>query len=175
MHHAIPTTASLICSSQAIGRTPARAVGRFKLPTHHALTLSIKTPGELRIAHGRVWVTFADAAQDATVRAGDHFLQAGELLRLACGQQVVMEAFDAQPASSMNSPVNSSAYFSWEPDTALGLATSPRRVQHAHAEVRQPLLDLGAALHQAGWALGRLVHGLGRSLACKLMLRHSTS
>lgn len=177
MHHAIPNTASLICSSQAADRTPARAVGCFKLPTHHALTLNIKAPGELRIAHGRVWVTFADAAQDATVRAGDHFLQAGELLRLACGQQVVVEAFDAQPASSVSSPVNSSAYFSWEPDAALSLAQRallPQGLQHAHAEVRQPLLDLGAALHQAGWALGRLVHGLGRSLACTLMPRRST-
>lgn len=128
----------------------------------------------MRIAHGRVWVTFGNSADDAGVRAGDHFLNAGEVLRLACGQQVVMEAFDTQSGSSVNTPV----YFSWEPDAALSLAaraSSSRRVQHAHAEVRQPLLDLGTALHQAGWALGRLVHGLGRSLACTLMLRRSTS
>lgn len=177
MHHVIPNIFGLICSSQAIDRTPARAVGCFKLPTHRALTLSIKAPGELRIAHGRVWLTLTDAVQDETVRAGDHFLKAGELLRLARGQQVVMEALDTQPASSLNSSAISSAYFSWEPDAALSLtarALLPRRVQYAHAEVRQPLLDLGVALHQAGWALGRLVHGLSRGLACTLMLRRST-
>jgi hypothetical protein len=167
MHHAIPTSASLICSSQAIERTPARAVGCFKLPTQRALTLTIRAPGELRIAHGRVWVTFGNSADDASVRAGDHFLNAGEVLRLACGQQAVMESLQAQPDSSV--------YFSWEPDAALSSAAASRRVQHAHAEVRQPLLDLGTALHQAAWALGRLMHGLGRSLACTLMLRRSTS
>ncbi|MGB4115237.1 MAG: DUF2917 domain-containing protein [Polaromonas sp.] len=165
MHHAIPVSASLICSSQAMQHTPARAVGCFKLPTRHALTLIIRAPGELRLAHGQAWLTFANAAQDATVRAGDHFLQAGEVLHLACGQQVVME--------SMNAQADSSVYFSWEPDAALSLATSPRHVQHA--QVRQPLMDLGAALHQAAWALSRLVHGLGLRLACSLMLRRSTS
>jgi Protein of unknown function (DUF2917) len=172
MHHAILASASLICSSQAIEHTPARAVGCFKLPTRHALTLSVKSPGELRIAHGRVWVTFGNSDDEAMARAGDHFLQAGEVLHLACGQQVVMEAFDAQPSSA----VNSSVYFNWEPDAALSLAaraSSSRRVQHA--QVRQPLLDLGTALHQAAWALGRLVHGLGLRLACTLMLRRSTS
>ena len=171
MHHAIPTSASLICSSQAIECTPARAVGCFKLPTHHALTLSIRTSGELRIAHGRVWVTFGNAADDAEVRAGDHFLNAGEVLRLACGQQVVMEAFGTHSGSCVNAPV----YFSWEPDAALRPADSPRRAYRAQSEVRQPLLDLPAALQQAGWALGRLVHGVGRSLACSLTLRRSTS
>lgn len=167
MHHAIHTSASLICSSQGVQCSPARAVGCFKLQPRHALSLSIRAPGELRIAHGRVWVTFGNAADDTSVRAGDHFLNAGEVLRLACGQQVVMESLDAQP----NSSANSSVYFSWESDAALLQAGSSRRVQHARSQVRQPLLDLAAALHQVGWAFGRLGHGLGRSLACSLMLR----
>ena len=170
MHHDIPTSASLICFSQAVQSTPARAVGCFKLQPRHALSLSINAPGELRIAHGRVWVTFGNSADDAWVRAGDHFLSAGEVLRLAWGQQVVMESIDAQPHSSANTPV----YFSWEPDAALLQAGSPRRVQHARSQLRQPLLDLAAALHQAGWALGRLVHGVGSSVACALMPRRST-
>ena len=165
MQLATPAFASLICSCQAMQYTPAQAVGSFKLRPLQALTLTIRASGELRLAHGQAWLTFANAAQDASVRAGDHFLQAGEVLHLACGQQVVMESLKEQPDSSV--------YFSWEPDAALSLATSPRRVQHA--QVRQPLLDLGAALHQAAWALGRLVHGLGSSLACTLMLRRSTS
>jgi hypothetical protein len=166
MHHAIPASVSLICSSQAMLCTPAHAVGCFKLPPRHALTLSIRTSGELRLAHGQVWVTFANAAQDASVRAGDHFLQAGEVLRLTCGQQVVMEALDAD--------ADSLVYFNWVSDAAMSLAASPRRVQHARQEVRQSMLDLGTALHQTGWALGRLVQGVGRSLACTLMLRHGT-
>ncbi len=164
MPHSIPNSAGLICTSQASERTPARAVGCFNLPARRALTLRIKAPGELRITHGRVWVTYVDAANDASVRAGDHFLQAGEVLHLAGSQQVVMEALDA-PSST---PENSSVYFSWEPQAALNLVASHRRVQHAH-EVRQPLSDLGTALHQALWAAGRLAQGLAASLACTLM------
>lgn len=163
MHHATFDFASLICSCQAMQRIPAHAVGCFKLPHRHALTLTITAPGELRIAHGKVWLTFADAAQDASVRAGDHFLQPGEVLHLARGQKVVMEALDARP--------DAAAYFSWAPDAALSAthAVSPLLLQHA--EVRQPLLDLGAALHQVGCAFGRLV----QRVACILMLRRRTS
>ena len=167
MDLATHTSDSLICSCQAMQRAPAQAVGCFKLPPRHAVTLTIRAPGELQLAHGRVWVTFANAAQDASTRAGDHFLQAGETLRLVCGQQVVMETLDAAPDASV--------YFSWVLDASAQQAALPRGVQHAHAPVRQSLLDLGTALHQAGEALGRLVHGVGRSLACTLMLRHGTS
>ncbi|NQW94249.1 MAG: DUF2917 domain-containing protein [Polaromonas sp.] len=110
------------------------------------MSLSIRAPGELRIAHGRVWVTFANAADDTSVRAGDYFLSAGEVLRLASDQQVVMESIDEQSHWS----ANSSVFFRWEPDAAMSQAGSSRRVQHARPEVRQPLLDLAAALHQAG-------------------------
>ena len=165
MHYVTTQSKSLMKSCQAMQYSPAHAAGRFKLAQSHALTLTVNAPGELRIAHGRVWLTFANAAQDASVRAGDHFLQPGEVLRLACGQQVVMEALDARP--------DAAAYFSWEPDAALctALATSPRLLQHA--EIRQPLRELSAALHQAGSALGRLLHGVVGSLACTFMVRRS--
>ena len=35
----------------------------------------------------------------------------------------------------------------------------------------QPLLDLGAALHQASWAFGRLVQGLASHAVGRLILR----
>ena len=148
-------------------RTPVHALGYFKLQPRHALTLTIRAPGELRIAHGKVWLTFANAAQDASVRAGDHVLQPGEALQLAGGQTVVMEAVDSR--------LDEAVYFSWEPVAALSadVSVSPRRLQQAH-EVRQPLLDLGEALHQAGRAFGRLVHGVASNLACAHMVRRST-
>ncbi len=165
MNHATPDFYRLICSCQALLPTPAHAVGCFKLPHRHAMTLTITAPGELRIAHGRVWVTFANAAQDASVRAGDHFLQLGDVLHLACGQQVVMETLDAGP--------DAAAYFSWQPDAALSAARAVSTPLLQHAEIRQPLLELSAALHQAGRAFRRLLHGLGSSLACTLMVRRS--
>ena len=160
---------SLICSCQAMQRTPAQSVGCFKLPPRQVLTLTIRAAGELRLAHGQAWVTFANAADDATVRAGDHFLQAGEVLKLARGQQVVMESLQTQPDSA----VNASVYFSWVPDSAVSRAVLPRAVQSAHIDVRQPLRDLGHALHLAGNALGRLVQGLAAGLAGALVPHHS--
>lgn len=165
MHHAIHTSASLICYSDAAQRSPAHAVGCFKLQPSHALTLTIRMPGELQIAHGQVWVTFRNAVGDASVRGGDHFLHAGEVLKLARGQQVVMESVGAQSESS----VSASAYFSWVPEAALSRAVLPRPVQAAHIDVRQPLRDLGLALHLAGNALGRLVQGLAAGLAGALV------
>ena len=163
MHHNIPHSAGLICSQQAAPPVPARAIGCFKINAGNALTLTPNAPGELRIAHGRVWVTFGHAADDASVRAGDYFLHAGDLLRLLPGQQLVIEAHEKH--------ADESAYFSWEPDAAMSPAALLRRVQHAHAGVRQPLLDLGTALQHAGWAFGRLVQGLAAHLVCTLTLR----
>ena len=167
MRHAIAYVENLTCSSQALERRPAHSLGSFQLLPSNALTLNNQAPGELRITHGRVWLTFVDAAQDASVRAGDHFLQAGDRLHLARGQQVVMEAFDAPSSASIKSSVD----FNWEPDAPLSVAASSGQVQHAHAEVRQSLLDLGTALNQAGWALGRLVHGLGAALTGAFVMR----
>ena len=166
MHHDIPAPASLICSCHATQSTPAQAVGCVKLPPRRAVTLAIRAPGQLRISHGRVWVTCGNADDTARARAGDHFLNAGEVLPLAWGQQVVMESMDAQS--------DSTAYFNWEPDVAALQAASPRHLQYARSEVRQPLLDLAAALHQVGWALGQLGHGVSRSLAYSLMPRRSS-
>ena len=152
---------------QAMQQTAADPLGRFKIGPRHALTLAIPTPGELRITHGQVWLTLANAAQDASVRAGDHFLSSGTAMRLAGGQKVVVEALDALPDAAV--------YVSWVPDGALSTTpvSWPRPVQRS-GEVRQPLIDLGTALQQAAGAFGRLLQAVAGSLACSLMMRRRT-
>ena len=116
------------------------------------MSLTPRAPGELRIAHGKAWVTFGNAANDITARAGDHFLGAGDMLRLLPGQQLVMESHEKND--------NAFLYFSWEPDAAVSCAASSRSAQSSRVQVRQLLRDLGLALHLAGNALSRLVQGL---------------
>ena len=157
MCHKFPHLAGLVCSQQAKAQVPARAVGCFKLNAGHAMSLTPNVPGELRISHGRVWVTFGQGADDSSVHAGDYFLEAGDLLRLLPGQQLVMEAYDKNACQHV--------YFNWEPDTALSRVASSRHAQHVRAQVRQPLRDLGLALQLAGHALSRLVQALFAAVA----------
>ena len=140
-------------SSQSLTGTDAVA-GCWKLGDGRALTLRPTESGVLRIAHGRVWITYNHAQQDDGVRGGDHFLGAGDDLKLLPGQVLVMESWGAAK--------NSAAYFSWDPLPATaGLSVSPatRRVL-AVSGVAQPLRDLRAALGLAATASGRLVLGL---------------
>ena len=146
----------MTCSQQAMSHVPAGAVGCFKMPAGRAMSLAPNAAGELRIAHGQVWVTFTDAALDSSARGGDHFLQAGDVLHLACGQKVVMEVSGTRLASTENTP----AYFSWEPDAILSQTVRARQLQYAYVGVRQPAQDLAVALYQMGGALGRLAQGL---------------
>lgn len=157
----IPDLNGLVCTQHASKQIPAQAVGCFKLVAGRAISLLPQAPGELRIAHGRVWVTLGSAEDGVTVRAGDYFLSAGDLLQLKPGQQVVMEVYSNSAAEDV--------YFSWEPDAAACRALLSRRTQHA--EVRQSLLDLEQALHQAAWALSRLAQGVAGHVACTLMRR----
>ena len=156
-HRAIPKSASLICSQQATSRAPERAVGCFKLTAGCAMSLAPRASGELRIAHGLAWVTFGNAANDITARAGDHFLGAGDLLRLLPGQQLVMESHKKND--------NACVYFSWEPDAAVSRAAVTGSAQSSSVQVRQSLRDLGLALHLTGNALGRLVQVLATGIA----------
>lgn len=149
-------------------KIPARAVGCFKLNAGHAMSLTPNAPGELRIAHGRVWLTFGHAADDAAIRAGDYFLDAGDLVRLLPGQQLVMEVHQQRTDKNAFDP----AYFTWEPDAVTSKVALPLEARYARCDVRQPLRDLGEALHQAGGALGRLAQGVAGNLACTLMRRH---
>ena len=147
---------SLICSQQAIITASARTVGCFALPAGHATSLLPNAAGELRIAHGHVWVTFANAALDSSARGGDHFLHAGDVLHLAGGQEVVMEVLGTR----LETAENALAYFCWEPRAVLSQIMRPRQLHHTQVGVRQSLQELVAALHQVGGALGRLAQGL---------------
>ncbi|WP_395057409.1 DUF2917 domain-containing protein [Polaromonas sp.] len=146
--------------------------GCWKLGSGRALTLRPTEPGVLRIAHGQVWITFNHAHRDDGVRGGDHFLGAGEQLKLLPGQVLVMEPWHAANASP--------AYFSWDPlPTAAGVVlASPSR--HALAQravslpwragVAQPLRDLRGALGLAAAASGRLVFGFAGVLGTALLV-----
>lgn len=133
--------------------------GCWKLGDSRALTLRPSAPGVLRIAHGRVWITFDNAQGDDAVRGGDHFLGAGDSLNLLPGQVLVME--------SWNAPAPSAAYFSWDPvPAAAGVAISSRQAPvlalgpQWRGGVAQPLRDLRLAFGLAGTASVRLVAGL---------------
>ncbi|MDW5444215.1 DUF2917 domain-containing protein [Polaromonas sp. SM01] len=138
--------------------------GCWKLGDGRALTLRPTESGVLRIAHGRVWITYNNAQQDDGVRGGDHFLGAGDDLKLLPGQVLVMESWGAAKESA--------AYFSWDPLPAtVGITVSPatRRVL-AVSGVAQPLRDLRVALGLATTASGRLVLGLAGLAGAALLL-----
>ena len=73
-----------------------------KLAVGRAVTLRASESGVLRVAQGRLWVTFNGGG-----RAGDYFVGQGEGLPLLAGQTVVVESFAVGPEAA--------AYFSWEP------------------------------------------------------------
>lgn len=142
--------------------------GCWKLGDSRALTLRPSQPGVLRIAHGRVWITFDNAQGDDAVRGGDHFLGAGDSLNLLPGQVLVME--------SWNAPAPSAAYFSWDPlpaaaGVAISSSQSPALVlgPQWRGGVAQPLRDLRLAFGLAGTASGRLAGGLLGALAVTLV------
>lgn len=125
--------------------------GCWKLDTGRALTLHARQAGALRIADGRVWLTFNNAGQDLSVRAGDHFLSRGESLSLLAGEAVVMESWGLGHAPSV--------WFSWEPAVASSAVAVLRPIGW-RAGVLQPLLDLRLAPGLAARALARLARGL---------------
>ena len=92
-----PNMSSLQLSSPVlqVGHTPAHAFGCFKLLPDRAMTLALKAPGVLRVAHGLAWVTFTGAANDSTAWAGDHFLNSDQPMHIKAGQAVVVEALSA--------------------------------------------------------------------------------
>ena len=109
------TSGFAICQQPKAHSAPAHAVGCFKLAPNGALTLTPKTHSVLRVAHGRVWVTFANASQDLTARAGDHFLDLGQTLPLSAGQVVVMEALSPDVYFDLQLDAQSMASFSQVP------------------------------------------------------------
>lgn len=113
------------------GRTKANTT--LALATGQAIHLG-RLGGELTVLEGRVWLT-----RDSDL--GDHRVEAGERLRLAVGENAVIEPWDAGHAVSVQ----------WK----------PRRQGFFGAVLAEPLRALA-------WALGALAGGfsaLARSAA----------
>lgn len=116
--------------------------GTWQLPGGRAITLQPHESGLLRVAHGRLWVTFDGPHAGAPNDLGDRFVGPGEPLPLLAGQRLVAEAWtDGAPAC-----------FSWDPLPAR----NPSRL----TAVVQPLADLRLALAFGFGAAGRLIAGL---------------
>jgi Protein of unknown function (DUF2917) len=147
--------------------------GSFALRSGRAITLQPHAAALLHISQGAAWVTLPS-------QPGDHFLQAGDTLRVKAGDRVVMEPWHAR-ASQM--PATETLYFDWDP-MPLQLAKSiaaPLAAQHAVAlrgswhrlaaqpaprasycaAVLAPLADLRAAVVLGAGAAARLTVGLG--------------
>lgn len=140
-------------SSRPCPRPDAAALaGTWKLPGKRALSLQPTQPGVLRVAHGSLWATVDGPHHGPLNDLGDLVLVAGDTLRIAAGERVVIESWCGDAAS----------YFTWDPLAA------PVRVPRARlAHALQPLADLRAAA-----MLG--AHALARALAPLLRLGWET-
>jgi len=119
--------------------------GTWRLAPGRAITLRPREPGTVRVAHGRLWVTFDGPHAGPRNDLGDHVLGVGEQVRLASGQRLVVQAWDARTP----------AYFSWDPlPAAAGEST------RLAAAVVQPLADLRLAVVFGAGAVRRLAVGL---------------
>jgi hypothetical protein len=126
----------------------------------------------LHISQGTAWVTLPS-------QPGDHFLQAGDTLRVEAGDRVVMEPWH-KPSSQM--PATETLYFDWDPvplQVANSISTphaapqtvalrgswhrlpvQPARRATYCAAVLAPLADLRAAAALGAGAMARLTVGL---------------
>jgi hypothetical protein len=141
---------STMATPQVTSLTPRCAEpalpGTWKLAPGRAITLEPRDAGVLKVAHGRLWVTFEGPHHGRLNESGDHILAAGEQLALQAGQRLVLE-----PWNGGGSP----SYFSWEPVLAMQTVRRARL-----ADVMQPLSDLRLALVFGGRAMARVASGL---------------
>jgi Protein of unknown function (DUF2917) len=163
--------------------------GSFALHIGSAIALLPHAAAVLRISQGTAWVTLPS-------QPGDHFLSAGDTLRVNAGDRVVMEPWH-KPASQM--PATETLYFDWDP-VPLQVAKSiaaPDAAQHAAAlrgswhrlpmqaaprasycaAVLAPLADLRAAVALGAGAAARLAVGLatwGMGAAWRALLAGAT-
>ncbi|HUR88678.1 MAG TPA: DUF2917 domain-containing protein [Ramlibacter sp.] len=133
---------------QVIALTPRCAEptlpGTWKLAAGRAITLEPREPGVLKVAHGRLWVTFEGPQAGRLNESGDYFMGTGEQVRIAPGQRMVVESWNE----------GCPAYFSWDPLPV----TAP--VRRSFADALQPLSDVRLALVFGGHAVARLVTGI---------------
>ncbi len=139
-------SAALTASAAVCAASPEA----FALPAGQALTLQPATAAVLRITQGTAWVTLPSLP-------GDHFLRAGDALRVPVGDKLVMEAWPHSAADPLR--------FAWDAAPAALPATSPVNVAAGQLSyctaVLAPLADLRAALALGAGAAARLLLGLG--------------
>jgi hypothetical protein len=123
-------------------QSSARLCGTWRLEAARAVTLRPREDGVLRIAHGRVWVTFDGPHAGAANDQGDRVLGAGDEVPVRAGRRVVLESSDRQVP----------AYFSW--DFTPQAETARVRPLEAVAQSWDDLQLAGALGLRAGWRLG---------------------
>ncbi len=103
---------------------------------------------ELLVLRGRAWITFVDSSTHGRRVApqGDHFIAAGERLRLPAGSALVVEAFGTR---------GEAVAFGWQP-----LAAQRVRGDIWAAQVALPWRELCSAARAVAGSLQRLVRGL---------------
>lgn len=172
--HEAANTAAGGCrtAAPANGAQSSAPCGSFALQSGRAMALKPSAAAVLRISQGTAWVTLPS-------QPGDHFLQAGDTLRIFAGDRVVMEPWH-RPSSP--TPANETLYFDWDPvPLHISQASSaPHAAQQAVAlrgswhrlpaqpgprasycaAVLAPLADLRAALALGAGAAARLTVGL---------------
>ncbi|MBA2962631.1 MULTISPECIES: DUF2917 domain-containing protein [Ramlibacter] len=127
-------------------QSTTRLSGTWKLAQGRATTLRPREDGVLRVAHGRVWLTFDGPHAGPANDFGDRVLGAGDSVRVAAGRRLVLESCDAAR------PV----YFSWDFETAPQPAAA-RAVEQSWSDLR---LALALGLRSAG-RLARALVALG--------------
>jgi hypothetical protein len=141
---------------QALALTPRCAEptlpGTWKLAPGRAITLEPRHAGVLKVAHGRLWVTFEGPHTGRLNESGDQVMGAGHNVRVAPGQRMVVEAWNE----------GCPTYFSWDP---LPVAAPVRRTW---GEALQPLSDLRLAFVYGGDAVARLVAGVAQIVSQSL-------
>ena len=85
-------------------QSAAPLAGTWRIEPARAVTLRPREDGLLRIAQGRVWVTFDGPHAGALNDLGDHVLGAGDQLPVRAGRRLVIESRDGVAP----------AYFSWD-------------------------------------------------------------
>lgn len=79
-------------------RPGAAVPERWKLKAGQAIRLQPSQASELCVTEGRVWATFDGPHRGPANDLGDHFLSAGQGLRISAGQPLVIEAWGINEA-----------------------------------------------------------------------------
>jgi hypothetical protein len=127
-------------------QSTVRLPGTWRLEQGRAATLRPREDGVLRVAHGRLWLTFDGPHTGPANDLGDRILGAGEHVRVRAGRRLVIESCDARL------PVS----FSW--DFAVAAQALPSQaIEQSWSDLR-----LATALGlRSAWRLTRALVALG--------------